>query len=325
MAEFDPSVNTINQTMMDDKEKSMREVMVKMSHIKENCQPPTDPNEIAAQHVELLQARSLLAHKDTEMTELQSKLAAVETELEAKSRRKDELESQLLALEAEYEQLLEKNIQEEGQLAGGDFIHDLKAKLELQYNTKFDLQVAETQELKRENTKQLEENAKLKKIIAEYVEKNESLQVLYIDKLAFEAMKSDGAMGALDQETEMMRKQMALELIEFDAMKKKLMRDLQNRCEKVVELELSLDETREHYNTVLRNSNSRAQQKKMQSLERNLEQLTNVQKQLVDQNASLKKDIATNERKLAARNERIQSLERDVIEKQNEMLESEQK
>src|SRR5581483_11140376 len=63
-------------------------------------------------------------------------------------------------------------------------------------------------------------------------------------------------------------------------MKKALMRDLQNRCEKVVELEISLDETREQYNNVLRNNNSKAQQKKMAFLERNLEQLTNVQKQV---------------------------------------------
>jgi kinesin family protein 5 len=42
--------------------------------------------------------------------------------------------------------------------------------------------------------------------------------------------------------------------------------------QKVVELEISLDETREQYNNVLRTSNNRAQQKKMMFLERNLEQ-----------------------------------------------------
>jgi hypothetical protein len=87
------------------------------------------------------------------------------------------------------------------------------------------------------------------------------------------------------------------------------MRDLQNRCERVVELEISLDETREQYNNVLRSSNNRAQQKKMAFLERNLEQLTHVQRQLVEQNGSLKKEVAIAERKLIARNERIQSLE----------------
>lgn len=70
-----------------------------------------------------------------------------------------------------------------------------------------------------------------------------------------------------------------------------------------------MDETREQYNNVLRTSNNRAQQKKMMFLERNLEQLTVVQRQLVEQNSSLKKEVAIAERKLIARNERIQSLE----------------
>ncbi len=74
-------------------------------------------------------------------------------------------------------------------------------------------------------------------------------------------------------------------------------------------MEISLDETREQYNNVLRSSNNRAQQKKMAFLERNLEQLTHVQRQLVEQNGTLKKEVAIAERKLIARNERIQSLE----------------
>jgi hypothetical protein len=96
-----------------------------------------------------------------------------------------------------------------------------------------------------------------------------------------------------------------------------------------VELEIQLDEIKEQYNNVIRNSNSKAQQKKMAFLERNLEQLTLVQKQvgfhlcpsyryrfnypvnaqLVDQNSALKKEAGIAERKLLARNERIQNLE----------------
>src|ERR1700710_37944 len=82
------------------------------------------------------------------------------------------------------------------------------------------------------------------------------------------------------KDMERMRKSMAQQLADFEVMKKALMRDLQNRCEKVVELEISHDETREQYNNALRASNNKAQQKKMAFLERNLEQLTNVQKQV---------------------------------------------
>ncbi len=47
-----------------------------------------------------------------------------------------------------------------------------------------------------------------------------------------------------------------------------------------MELEIQLDEIKEQYNNVIRNSNGKAQQKKMAFLERNLEQLTLVQKQV---------------------------------------------
>lgn len=103
------------------------------------------------------------------------------------------------------------------------------------------------------------------------------------------------------QDLERTRKAISVQLAEFDGVKKSLMRDLQNRCEKVisyrrihssslcswimrvpqvVELEIQLDEIKEQYNNVIRNSNSKAQQKKMAFLERNLEQLTIVQKQV---------------------------------------------
>jgi kinesin family member 5 len=92
--------------------------------------------------------------------------------------------------------------------------------------------------------------------------------------------------------------------------------------DQVVELEISLDETREQYNNVLRTSNNRAQQKKMAFLERNLEQLTVVQKQLVEQNGGLKKEVAIAERKLIARNERIQALESLLQESQEKLVQA---
>jgi kinesin family member 5 len=110
------------------------------------------------------------------------------------------------------------------------------------------------------------------------------------------------------------------QLADFDAIKKSLMRDLQNRCERVVELEISLDSTREQYNSILRSSNSKQQQKKLAFLERNLEQLTLVQRNLVEQNAQLKKDVAIAERKLQARGERIKGLESLVAESQEKLM-----
>ena len=122
--------------------------------------------------------------------------------------------------------------------------------------------------------------------------------------------------SALASPTNGMNKQLA----DFDTIKKSLMRDLQNRCERVVELEISLDSTREQYNSILRSSNSKQQQKKLAFLERNLEQLTLVQRQLVEQNAQLKKEVAIAERKLVARGERIRGLEGLVAESQEKLM-----
>nr|POE53565.1 kinesin heavy chain [Quercus suber] len=133
----------------------------------------------------------------------------------------------------------------------------------------------------------------------------------------------------LRNEIETLRKQaltgtngasMNQQLADFDTIKKSLMRDLQNRCERVVELEISLDSTREQYNSILRSSNSKQQQKKLAFLERNLEQLTLVQRQLVEQNAQLKKEVAIAERKLVARGERIRGLEGLVAESQEKLM-----
>jgi len=113
----------------------------------------------------------------------------------------------------------------------------------------------------------------------------------------------------LEQELKNLKQQTAQQLAEFDALKAALMRDLQNRCEKVIDLEMSLDESRDQYNQLLKNSSNKALQKKVIFLERNLEQLTSVHQQLINQNAAFKLEIQVAEKKLMARNERIHNLE----------------
>src|SRR6266581_4350800 len=92
-----------------------------------------------------------------------------------------------------------------------------------------------------------------------------ALLTTIVDQRAF-AVTSAGIEGGKNlaesaQDLERTRKAINVQLAEFDGVKKSLMRDLQNRCEKVVELEIQLDEIKEQYNNVIRNSNSKAQQK----------------------------------------------------------------
>jgi kinesin family protein 5 len=149
--------------------------------------------------------------------------------------------------------------------------------LESQYASKKELQQEEIEKLKKEINSKGDNINNLSQALKSLKEATDSLQ----KTLAEQTPTAPTAYSEREQEIERMRKAMAKDLADFESMKKALMRDLQLRCEKVVELEMSLDETREQYNNVLRASNNKAQQQKMAILERNLEQLKNVQKQVI--------------------------------------------
>ncbi len=214
---------------------------------------------------------------------------------DAEARRRIELESRLENLQQEYEDLLTRSL-------GDADIEEVKDRLQKAYANKQTTQMELVDELKDDIAQKSSENARMKTLI-------EELQ----SRIKTGAVAAPGLANG---------KTIQQQIAEFDVMKKSLMRDLQNRCERVVELEISLDETREQYNNVLRSSNNRAQQKKMAFLERNLEQLTQVQRQLVEQNSSLKKEVAIAERKLIARNERISSLESLLQDSQDKLIAS---
>ena len=204
--------------------------------------------------------------------------------IDSRNRKKDELEDRLALVEREYEGLLERNLSEVD-------VEEIKDRLAETYANKRDAQIGLVEELRDEIGRKDEDSRRL--------------------RTALEDMQRQSRPTAVNGNSPapLNSKLVQQQIADFDVMKKSLMRDLQNRCERVVELEISLDETREQYNNVLRTSNNRAQQKKMAFLERNLEQLTHVQRQLVEQNGSLKKEVAIAERKLMARNDRIISLE----------------
>ncbi|KAK8207330.1 kinesin heavy chain [Phyllosticta capitalensis] len=215
---------------------------------------------------------------------------------ESHMQRREALEQRLAKVQQEYESILERNLSEAD-------VEEVKQRLADAYAARQDGQADLITELKEDLARKVEEAKQLRAQVEEMEQR----------------VKSGAAVNGANGVTAVNGKTLQQQIAEFDAMKKSLMRDLQNRCERVVELEISLDETREQYNNVLRTSNNRAQQKKMAFLERNLEQLTVVQRQLVEQNSSLKKEVAIAERKLIARNERIQSLENLLQDSQEKL------
>ncbi|KAL0581723.1 hypothetical protein V5O48_000305 [Marasmius crinis-equi] len=316
MAKFDA------QGAFSEKDEQLRSLLLKLDSL--------DADGSALTSEDLTAIRRQLAEGQSLIRDTVDRLRQSQEENEMLMRRRDELESRVAGLESEYEELLEKTIHDEEtsnadlaesmaalkvcQLPLSTYLPSLKIsppprknKLEAQYAAKRDAHTNEINDLKQQLDMKVNEVRSLNASIDSLKSVNEEL------KRAF-AVTSAGIEGGKNlaesaQDLERTRKAINVQLAEFDGVKKSLMRDLQNRCEKVVELEIQLDEIKEQYNNVIRNSNSKAQQKKMAFLERNLEQLTVVQKQLVDQNSTLKKEAGIAERKLLARNERIQNLE----------------
>ncbi|KAJ4487933.1 kinesin heavy chain [Lentinula aciculospora] len=298
MAKFDA------QGTFSEKDEQLRSLLAKLDTMDADGSALTS-EDLTAIRRQLTEGQSLV--RDTV-----DKLRQSQEENELISRRRDELESRVTTLETEYEELLggsmttEKTIHDEetSNVDLAESMADFKAS---QYAAKRDAHASEVSDLKQQIELKANEVRTVNASIDSLKSVNEEL------KRAF-AVTSAGIEGGKNlaesaQDLERTRKAINVQLAEFDGVKKSLMRDLQNRCEKVVELEIQLDEIKEQYNNVIRNSNSKAQQKKMAFLERNLEQLTVVQKQLVDQNSTLKKEAGIAERKLLARNERIQNLE----------------
>ena len=242
-------------------------------------------NAVAPQDIEGLRKRLVDAQGIVRQAELS--VTQRNEHDEAMLKRREGLEERLSNVEREYEEVLEKGLSDAE-------VEDVKQRLGDAYVKRQSVHNDMLNGLRDDVSRAHDENSRLRS-------ENDSLQ----QRIQSGALTNGDSSNSAINGSRTIQQQIA----DFDVMKKSLMRDLQNRCERVVELEISLDETREQYNNVLRTSNNRAQQKKMAFLERNLEQLTHVQRQLVEQNSSLKKEVAIAERKLMARNERIQSLE----------------
>ena len=288
MAGFD-----LGSDVFSDNERSIAETI---KHIDELHKQSTVGDNIAPDEFTALRAKLVETQGLVRQAEL-SVFGSSSNEMDA--RRRQELENKLEALQQQYEDVLRKNLSEAD-------VAEVKSRLEDAMSGRQATQSQQLENLKSEVAQKLTENSRMKTLIEELQQR-------------VKAGSSGSATAGAPASPMANGKTVQQQIAEFDVMKKSLMRDLQNRCERVVELEISLDETREQYNNVLRSSNNRAQQKKMAFLERNLEQLTQVQRQLVEQNSALKKEVAIAERKLIARNERIQSLESLLQDSQEKM------
>lgn len=101
---------------------------------------------------------------------------------------------------------------------------------------------------------------------------------------------------------------------EFEEQKDQLQKDLHNRVEKVLKLEMQLDEQKDAYRQ-LENSISREDLKfkqKAQNLEKNLDQIHQMYQNVTSDKSILKVDLQVAQRKLERKQQKIEILEKTV-------------
>ncbi|WVQ78249.1 hypothetical protein IAT38_000333 [Cryptococcus sp. DSM 104549] len=267
----------------------------------EETQNPERKEKLTEKTKELI--RSALAENQDVVRDLQERLRLAHEESEMQAKRKGEVEKMLGKRDAAYEELIDIDKTASGQ---GVSLSEIKSELESKYTSQEELLRSEIATLTEHAEARAADIRRLQSTVESYKLSNDELN----RALTAATAGTDGETFANSaKELERSRKAHEIQYAEFEIIKKSLMKDLQNRCEKVVELEMQLDEVREQYKIIARSANSRAQQRKLEFLEHNLEQLNAVQKQLVEQNTTFKKEVSEAQRKLMSRNDRIQNLE----------------
>lgn len=196
MAGFDLATGDV----FSDNERTIRDVISRLDYLTEHS---ATGDEISTDDLRDLRQRLV----ETQGIVRQAELSLNERteEQQAAQKRRLELEQRLIALEKDYSSLLESNVGEQA-------TEDIKAKLEAAYNSKREVEQQMLEDLRVEVAKKAEENEKLKSSVEE---------------LQKRAMNGAGAAGTINGKT------VQQQIADFDQMKKSLMRDLQNRCERV--------------------------------------------------------------------------------------------
>lgn len=216
-----------NAGIVSDKEEQIRESLAKL----ELASQEAGSNGLSADDISTL--REQLLESQTLVREQHERVRQAQEENELLVARRDEMETRLAQLEAEYEELLDKTLADEDNAAAANdgAIAELRSKLETQYASKRDAQASEISDLKKQIELKAKESMSLQAANESLKGANEELKRAFAVTTA--SVEGGKNLAESAREMERVRKTMTTQLAEFDNMKKSLMRDLQNRCEKV--------------------------------------------------------------------------------------------
>ncbi|PVV01298.1 hypothetical protein BB560_004284 [Smittium megazygosporum] len=267
-------------------------------------------------------------------------------------RKFSEVESQYNKLMSEYEEFLEGSIaaDEEQSKNESNSVDEIRVKLETQFKNRIDMQARELSELQEEKQRRINEinslnellnserSSKSKfeselliaksdlenaRLVAQTAQSNAYASIKNSEESKASTSSADEKESSGDESTAVsaselqdMNKKLLTKLHQVERVRHSLMRDVQNRCEKIIELELAVDDLTEKNKYLNSKIDKHEQRHKSAILEKNIAQLTLIQKELTANNSELSKNLLVMERKLQARTERISALE-DHLEKLN--------
>jgi len=157
---------------------------------------------------ELQDLRKKLVETQGIVRQAELSLTARNEEDQTHSRRREALEERVAQLQRNYEELLERNLSEAD-------TEELKARLADAYTARQEGNIELAEDLKQDIARKTEENQKLK------------AEVEALEQRIKSGAIANGVANGINGKT------VQQQIAEFDNMKKSLMRDLQNRCERV--------------------------------------------------------------------------------------------
>lgn len=180
--------------------------------------------EISGQTRELI--RSHLAENQELIRDLQERIRVGQEEAELQSKRRQEVEKLLGKRDDAYEELLEKTTSSQSVA-----VADIKSQFEAKFAAQEELLRGEIAGLTERAESRAAEIRRLQSTIESYKLSNEELNRALTSASA--GIEDGETFANATRELERSRKQHEIQYAEFEIIKKSLMKDLQNRCEKV--------------------------------------------------------------------------------------------
>eukprot|EP00762_Andalucia_godoyi_P004387 ANDGO_08163.mRNA.1 Kinesin heavy chain len=288
------------------------------------------------------------AERAIEVSSLQSALQQTRTELEDLQRRVSESERKQTdvklreeAVDEEFAtlRLENKRLKEQLERTKDDSQWEL-SKLDATYKNKvsyLEKQLQETEDAKSSLQKRLADaeeqcmaienrliesnNRTVEKTETESQRYNEDRKVYerQIATLKGQLKESQEDQSLMSSELRRLREELSLKEEHFNSSRADLLKDLQNRCQKVIDLEMALDEARDQAQKMKVSANVKTLTKKISSLEESIEQLQVALRHATTENHNLRLELDLAQKKLDNRNDRIQNLEVSNASSQEEI------